>query len=151
MGRVAARQSPQELRPTNMVIDQSEIDALLAEADSLVADATSAPARPAPAPVPRQPPKRYEIPKDPEIARILKLRVPVIVRLATRRMPISAVRDLSIGAIIEFEMPVESPLDLLVNNGLVGEGQCVKVGENFGLRILRICSQKDRIRSLGCQ
>jgi flagellar motor switch protein FliN len=134
-----------------MVIDQSEIDALLAEADGLVAEATPAPARPAQAPAPRPPPRRFETPKDPEIARILKLRVPVIVRLATRRMPVSAVRDLSIGAIIEFEMPVESPLDLLVNNGLVGEGQCVKVGENFGLRIARICSQQDRIRSLGCR
>lgn len=131
-----------------MLIDQSEIDSLLAEAETLTAEAATESAKPTRSPEARPPPKRVELPKDPEIARILRLRVPLIVRLATRRMPISSVRDLSIGAIIEFEMPVESPLDLLVNNGLIGEGQCVKIGENFGLRITRVCSQKDRIRSL---
>jgi len=86
---------------------------------------------------------------DPELQRILRLRVPVIVQLATRRMPIGAVRELSAGAIVEFDKSVEDSLDLLVNNRLIGGGCCVKVGENFGLQITRICDPAERVRSLG--
>jgi flagellar motor switch protein FliN/FliY len=86
---------------------------------------------------------------DAELQRILHLRVPVIVQLATRRMPIGAVRDLSAGAIVEFDKSVDDALDLLVNNRLIGRGHCVKVGENFGLQITRICDPAERVRSLG--
>jgi flagellar motor switch protein FliN/FliY len=86
---------------------------------------------------------------DAEVQRILHLRVPVIVQLATRRMPIGAVRDLSAGAIVEFDKPVDDALDLLANNRLIGRGRCVKVGENFGLQITRICDPAERVRSLG--
>ena len=64
-------------------------------------------------------------------------------------MPSSAVRDLSVGAIIEFEKSVEDRLDLMINNRLVGHGSCVKVGENFGLRVMEIVDLAQRIRSMG--
>jgi flagellar motor switch protein FliN/FliY len=128
-----------------VITDQAEIDALLNEADGLAAEAAQAAAVPASAPsVPPAP-----APADPELQRILKLHVPVIVRLATRQMPICAIRDLSVGAIIEFEKSVDDPLDLLVNNQLIGRGRCIKVGENFGLQIVEICDCAQRIRSLG--
>jgi flagellar motor switch protein FliN/FliY len=73
----------------------------------------------------------------------------VIVQLATRTMPLLAVRDLSVGAIIEFEKSVDKPLDLLVNNHKIGEGRCVKVGENFGLHIVCISDPRQRICSMG--
>jgi flagellar motor switch protein FliN/FliY len=84
----------------------------------------------------------------PNVARLLRLRVPVLVRLAQRRMPISAVRDLSIGSVVEFDKSVDMPLDLLVNNHLIGHGVCVKAGENFGLRLTEICDQRQRVLSL---
>ncbi|HPM22460.1 MAG TPA: FliM/FliN family flagellar motor switch protein [Phycisphaerae bacterium] len=134
-----------------MIIDQSEIDSLLEEASGLAAEAadttTMAPAPPAPPPAPT--PCTFKMPTDPNVRRLLRLRVPVIVQLASRPMPISNVRDLSVGAIIEFEKSVEDPLDLLINNRLIGQGQCVKVGENFGLRVTRICDTAQRIRSMG--
>jgi flagellar motor switch protein FliN len=129
-----------------MIVDQAEIDALLAEADSLAASAEA----PAPRPIPRAPAvPAIKLPSDPQITRLLRLRVPVIVQLARRLMPIGSVRSLSVGAIIEFEKSVETHLDLLINNHLAGHGQCVKVGENFGLRITEICGKAQRIRSLG--
>ncbi|HQL54989.1 MAG TPA: FliM/FliN family flagellar motor C-terminal domain-containing protein, partial [Phycisphaerae bacterium] len=97
-----------------MIIDQSEIDSLLEEASGLAAEAadttTMAPAPPAPPPAPA--PCTFKMPTDPNVRRLLRLRVPVIVQLASRPMPISNVRDLSVGAIIEFEKSVEDPLDL---------------------------------------
>lgn len=131
------------------IIDQSEIDALLAEAGSLVAEASEQPAAVVEAPPPPPPRRLPPLPKDPRIRRILRVRVPVIVQLAQRMMSISKVRELSVGAIIEFEKCVEDDLDLLVNGSRIGHGACVKVGENFGLRIKEICDRRQRIRSLG--
>jgi flagellar motor switch protein FliN/FliY len=128
-----------------MSVDQAEIDALLKEAGGLVAEAADDLVGPSPLP-PGAPPGPAA---DRELERILHLSVAVIVQLATGRMPISAVRDLSAGAIVEFDKSVEDPLDLLVNNRLIGHGRCVKVGENFGLQITRICEPAQRVRSMG--
>ncbi len=85
----------------------------------------------------------------PEVHRILKIRVPVIVRLARRLLPIGTIRNLSNGAILEFEKSVDDDLELLINNRVVGYGSAVKVGENFGLNINAIGDAEQRIRSLG--
>ncbi len=149
---------------------QEDIDALLAEvsalADQAVADiagpaepvaepVTAAPAAVATPASPARPASRptYQpIPPDarkPNIERILKLEVPVIVRLAERVMPLLEVVNLCAGAIIEFEKPSDSELDLMINNKCIGNGQAVKVGENFGLRINHIGSVQERIKALG--
>ncbi len=129
------------------IVDQAEIDALLAEASDLVAEASTA--AKAPPPPPPAPPPRRPLPSDPALARVLRVKVPVIVQLAQRMMSIAMVRNLSVGSIIEFEKSVENPLDLLINNRPIGQGTCVKVGENFGLRITTIVDKATRIRSLG--
>ncbi len=128
------------------IVDQAEIDALLAEASDLVAEANTAAQDPPPPPPP--PPRPHPLPNDPALARVLRVRVPVIVQLAQRIMPIATVRNLSVGSIIEFEKSVEHPLELLINNRPIGQGTCVKVGENFGLRITSIVDKAQRIRSL---
>jgi len=57
--------------------------------------------------------------------------LPVIVKLAERKMPLSNIVGLAAGAILEFDKPSDSPLDLMINNKSIGLGQAVKVGENF--------------------
>jgi len=83
-----------------------------------------------------------------EIQRILKLKVPVIVRLGHRRMPVDDVLALGPGAIIELPQSPDDPLDLMVNNKLIGNGVAVKIGENFGLRVAEIGDQTERIQAL---
>ncbi|MCS7033183.1 MAG: FliM/FliN family flagellar motor switch protein [Phycisphaerae bacterium] len=85
----------------------------------------------------------------PELQRILKLRVPVIVKLAERRLTLSEVLRLGNGSIIEFFKSFDEPLELLINNKAIGLGEAVKVGENFGLRITQIGDVKSVIRSMG--
>jgi flagellar motor switch protein FliN/FliY len=84
-----------------------------------------------------------------ELARILRLEVPVVVKLAHRKLSLAEVMRLAPGAIIEFSKSNEEPLDLLVNNTPIGFGEAVKVGENFGLRITQIGDVKQVIRSMG--
>ena len=151
---------------------QQDIDSLLAEvsalADEAIADlggdeggASSAPAaggsgtavattvngpgeRSAP-----QPPSPGPLPTHGKLQRILRLEVPVIVRLAERTLPVGKIVNLSIGAILEFDKSFDSDLDLMINNKCIGRGQAVKVGENFGLRLAYIGSLQDRIKALG--
>jgi flagellar motor switch protein FliN/FliY len=84
-----------------------------------------------------------------EIQRILKLQVPVIVKLAERKLSMSEVMRLGTGAIIEFSKSSEEPLELMVNNKAIAVGQTVKVGENFGLKVTKIGDLRDVIRSMG--
>ena len=84
-----------------------------------------------------------------EIQRILKIEVPVIVKLAERKLTLAEVMRLGPGAIIEFIKSNDEPLELLINNKAIGLGDAVKVGENFGLKISQIGDVKEVIRSLG--
>ena len=84
-----------------------------------------------------------------ELQRILRLSVPVIVKLAERKLGMSEVLRLGTGAIIEFSKRSDEPLELLINNKAVALGETVKVGENFGLRITQIGDVKQVIRSMG--
>ena len=126
------------------ILDQSEVDSLLqSAADSgddldapIAADASATP----------PPPKRdYQLPDHLKLTadraqqkRISPVQVPVIVRLAERKMSVDKILDLCVGTIIEFEKPADSELDLVVNNIAVGTGNAVKCGEKFGLRIIAI-------------
>ncbi len=127
-----------------MTIDQSEIDKLLAGA---LAEGEP-PARPAGGGAPASSGATATLtPRSAELSRILKLRVPVRVRIASQRLPIDALRKLSIGTILQFEKSIESPLELLINNHVLGLGEAVKVSEHFGLRIGEIASARDRVLS----
>jgi len=84
-----------------------------------------------------------------ELKRILKLQVPVIVKLAERRLPVAEVLRLGVGSIIEFMKRNEEPLELLVNNQTIATGEAVKVGENFGLRVRQVGPAHDIVAALG--
>jgi flagellar motor switch protein FliN/FliY len=96
-----------------------------------------------------QPPPAPPAPAPVDLTRILQLEVPVIVKLAERKLTLGEVMRLGAGAIIEFSKSSDEPLELLVNNKAIGVGDAVKVGENFGLKITQIGDVREIIRSLG--
>lgn len=141
-----------------MIVDQDEIEALLAEADSLRDAAEAAPDAgaelsahlPASGVVNTQAPPKAELHSAPaEVKRLLRVRVPVIARLAERPMTIGEIRNFSVGAIIEFEKSVDDDLDMYIRNRCIGKGTAVKVGDRFGMRVTAVDSKHDRVRSLG--
>lgn len=87
----------------------------------------------------------------PELRSILRLRVPVIVILGSRDMPMGDVMSLGPGSIVELPKSAEAELELLVNNKPIGTGRAVKVGENFGIRISFIGDVKSRVQALGAR
>jgi flagellar motor switch protein FliN/FliY len=84
-----------------------------------------------------------------DVNSILKLEVPVIVRLAHRKMKLNEVLNLQPGSMVDLPKMSDEPLDLMVNNKLVGHGSAVKVGENFGLKITVVGDAAERIKALG--
>ena len=67
--------------------------------------------------------------------------MPVAVRLAQKRAPLSAVRALVPGSLITFEKGCEEPLELYVSDAARrphAVGEAVKVGERFGLKITAV-------------
>lgn len=96
---------------------------------------------------PLLPDRPSQIPQD--LRRILGLRVPVSVRLAERQMNVESILEIGVGTIIEFDIPVESELTLLVSSHVIGKGHAVKCGENFGLNVSHVGSVHDRIDAMG--
>ncbi|MGP1271791.1 MAG: FliM/FliN family flagellar motor switch protein [Phycisphaerales bacterium] len=80
---------------------------------------------------------------------ILRLEVPIIVRLADRQMKLSDIASLTPGSIIELPKRADEELDLLVNNVPIAQGEAVKVSENFGIGITFIGDVTARIEALG--
>jgi flagellar motor switch/type III secretory pathway protein FliN len=66
---------------------------------------------------------------------LLKIEVPVVVTLATTRLPVSRILDMGPGTIVHFDKSYDSPLTLSVGDCDVAVGDAVKVGDKFGLRI----------------
>jgi flagellar motor switch protein FliN len=88
-------------------------------------------------------------PQADELKRILRLEVPVVVKLAERKLLLSEIMRLGAGSIIEFSKSSDEPLELLINNKAIAVGETVKVGENFGLRITQIGDVRELIESMG--
>lgn len=79
---------------------------------------------------------------------LLKLEVPLIVRVGERVMKLADVLSLVPGTIIELTKSAEDELDLLVNNKRIGSGTAVKVGENFGIRISSVGDAASRLAAI---
>lgn len=144
-----------------MMIDQGEIDNLLDGLDDLSAAArpkgapppSGAPlsggAAPAMSSAPPAPSLLDKIPPTSSVARLLRIRVPLVVRLAERPMSVERIRKLSLGMILEFDRSVEDPLELLINDRPIGCGKAVKTGDYFGLRVQSIADSSTRVRAMG--
>lgn len=83
-----------------------------------------------------------------DIRRVLRIEVPLVVRLAERDMTIHDVLDLAPGAVIHFNSGPGDPLELIANGKVIAQGGAVKIGERFGLRIERVANSSDAVRAL---
>ncbi len=76
--------------------------------------------------------------------------IPVQVRavLGRTKMSIDNILRLGPGHIMELDSLHGEPIELFANDTLVARGEVVVVGEQFGVRITEIATQKDRIVSI---
>ena len=83
------------------------------------------------------------------LARILAMKIPVIVKITEKTMAMEKILKLNIGSMIQFDKDAYQHIDLMINNTTVGFGRPAKVGENFGLKIVQIGDIAKTIKSLG--
>ena len=126
----------------------NEIDAVLSQAqtavDSLAQDVGAMP-RSTGAPVNQTSAESCPIPGG---HHILRIQVPIAVRLAEQDMALSEIMKLGPGTILEFNRSADGELDLMVNNLQIGRGVAVKVNERFGLRINSLGNVRDKLHTI---
>jgi flagellar motor switch protein FliN/FliY len=52
------------------------------------------------------------------------------------------------GSVVELDRVAGEPLDLLVNNTVVAQGEVVLVNERYGVRLTRVVPASERIKNL---
>ena len=82
------------------------------------------------------------------IALIMDVKLPVRVRIGKKRMLLKDVLNMDIGSVIELNQLANDPLDILVDNHVVAQGEVVIVDGNFGVQITTIGTKKERLNQL---
>ena len=81
-------------------------------------------------------PIEAELERLPTFARgLMRIRVPLQVTLAAQRKSIQDIVELGPGSIVKFDKTCDEPLELSIGNRIIAQGEVVKVGDKFGLRI----------------
>ncbi len=79
---------------------------------------------------------------------LLDIPLQVTVELGRTKRSVKDILELGTGSIIELDKLAGEPVDILVNNRLIAQGEVVVIDENFGVRVTDIISQSDRIKKL---
>ncbi len=79
---------------------------------------------------------------------LLKVQVPVTVTLAAKKQSIGKIIELVPGSIIAFDKSCDEMLELEVSGHPIAEGECVKVGDKFGLRVTSLILPDEQLQSL---
>ena len=74
--------------------------------------------------------------------------VTLSVEVGRTRLKIRDLLRLKQGSVIELERNAGEPLDLLVNNTVVAQGEVVLVNDRYGVRLSRIFPAEDRVEKL---
>ena len=79
---------------------------------------------------------------------LLDVELPVSISFGKTELPLKEVLKLTTGSIIELNRSVNDPVEILVNHCLIARGEVVVIDGNYGVRIQRIVSGQERLRTL---
>ena len=79
---------------------------------------------------------------------LLDIPLQVTVELGRTSRSVKEILELSSGSIIELDKLAGEPVDILINNRLIAQGEVVVIDENFGVRVTEIASKSDRLKKL---
>ncbi len=90
----------------------------------------------------------FEGDADNNINLIMDVKLPVRVRIGGKKMLLRDVLSMDIGSVIELNQLANDPLDILVDNHVIAQGEVVIVDGNFGVQVTTIGSKKARLQQL---
>lgn len=82
------------------------------------------------------------------IGLILDVKLPVRVRIGKKKMLLKDVLSMDIGSVIELNQLANDPLDILVDDNVIAQGEVVIVDGNFGVQVTSIGTKRDRLNKL---
>ena len=88
---------------------------------------------------------------DEKLVLLLDLTLPISIELGRTKMLIKDILELGHGSVIEFDKFAGEPVDLLVNDKKIAEGEIVVIDEHFGIKITSLAHPRERIKSLGAR
>jgi len=79
---------------------------------------------------------------------LLDIKLQLRVRIGSKIMLLKDVINMDIGSIVELNQLAKEPLDILIEDKKIGEGEVVIVDGNFGIQITSIGSREERLKTL---
>lgn len=74
--------------------------------------------------------------------KLLKIKTPVTVVLAEKKETLRNVLALVPGSMLTFDTHCDHPLELCVGGHIIANGETVKIGDKFGIRIREVGIEK---------
>jgi flagellar motor switch protein FliN len=71
---------------------------------------------------------------------LMGVKLPIRVLMGRTQLPLREIARLGGGSVVELNCSPDSPVDIIVNDRLIAQGEIVVVGGNYGVRITRIAS-----------
>ncbi|OUT10227.1 flagellar motor switch protein FliN [Campylobacter concisus] len=107
---------------------------------------TEAPA--APASTPHVAKGDFSVEEMRNIGLIMDVRLPIRVRIGSKRMLLKDVLTMDIGSVIELNQLANDPLEILIGDKVIALGEVVIIDGNFGIQITQIGSKRERLQQL---
>jgi flagellar motor switch protein FliN/FliY len=85
---------------------------------------------------------------DPSVQRLLDVPIEVTIELGQTELSIRRILEIGPGSIIELDRMAGEPVDLVVNDKVIAQGEVVVIEENFGIRITHLVTPEERARPL---
>ena len=83
---------------------------------------------------------------NPEV--LQNISVAIKVEVGRTKMKIRDLLRLTQGSVVELERIAGEPLDLLVNDTVVAQGEVVLVNNRYGIRLTRVVPASERMRNI---
>jgi flagellar motor switch protein FliN len=88
---------------------------------------------------------------------LMDIKLPIRVRMGGKQLSLRAITQLASGSVIELDCSADDPVQIVVNDRIIAEGEVVVVSGNYGVRVTRlagasaapqVASAEQQLRSL---
>jgi flagellar motor switch protein FliN/FliY len=74
--------------------------------------------------------------------------VTLAIEVGRAQIKIKDLLRLTQGSVVELDRLAGEPLDLLINDTVIAQGEIVLVGERYGVRLTRVAPASERMKGL---
>lgn len=80
---------------------------------------------------------------------LMGVKLPIRVLLGRAHLALREIAQLSSGAIVELDCAPNDPVQIMVNDRVIAQGEVVVVAGNYGVRITKIATREEHLEAPG--